>query len=93
MTYWLTCANAGIRDQAYFTVDAGAAVHIICLASVAMGLRQKIQRNFPNVMIIVDKIGGEPQLQASHQPRQQQGQNQEQRQEQRIHIETNDQQF
>lgn len=80
------------REQAYFTVDAGAAVHIICLASAAMGLRQKIQRNFPNVMIIVDKIGGEPQLQAGHQLIHQRVKTQEQWQEQRVHIETNDHQ-
>ena len=72
--------------QAYFTVDAGAAAHIICLASVAMSLQQKIQRNFHNFMIIVDKIGGAPQLQAS------QNQEQKHRQERRVTIETDDHQ-
>ena len=51
--------------QAYFTVDAGAAVHIICTKSVASCLQQKIQRNFHNFMIIVDKIGGMPYLEVS----------------------------
>ncbi|MDE3268892.1 MAG: diphosphomevalonate decarboxylase [Pseudomonadota bacterium] len=52
------------RDNlpAYFTVDAGAAVHIICVADVAEQIRQKIQRNFHNFMIIVDKIGAVPRL-------------------------------
>ena len=59
---WVRACRANGEFEAYFTIDAGMSVHLLCMQSQAEEIKQKIQRNFDNFMVIVDKIGGEPTL-------------------------------
>ena len=47
---------------AWFTIDAGPNVHLICESKEADAIQRRIRREFPNAKVIADRIGQGPTL-------------------------------
>ena len=61
MTWLRQCRQRG-DFMAYFTVDAGASVHVLCAASAAQHITTAIRTAFPHYGVITDSIGCGPRL-------------------------------
>ncbi len=59
---WLRQGRQRGDFVAYFTVDAGASVHVLCAASAAPDIAAAIRTAFPQHGVIVDRIGSGPRL-------------------------------
>ena len=61
MTWLRQCRQRG-DFMAYFTVDAGASVHVLCAASAADNITAAIRRTYPHYEVITDRVGSGPRL-------------------------------
>ena len=61
MTWLRQCRQRG-DFVAYFTVDAGASVHVLCAASAVETISTTISTAFPHYAVIIDRIGSGPRL-------------------------------
>ena len=59
MTWLRQCRQRG-DFVAYFTVDAGVSVHVLCAASAAEHISQAIRTTFPHYEVITDTVGRGP---------------------------------
>lgn len=61
MTWLRQCRQRG-DFVAYFTIDAGASVHVLCAASAAEQVGAAIRTAFPHYEVIADCVGQGPRL-------------------------------
>ena len=61
MTWLRRCRQRG-DFVAYFTVDAGASVHVLCAAREADKVSAAIRSTYPTYAVIEDRIGSGPRL-------------------------------
>lgn len=59
---WLRHERRRSGLQAYFTLDAGANVHVICEASTAARVGERIREAYPQYELIMDAMGHGPRL-------------------------------
>lgn len=64
MTWLRQCRQRG-DFMAYFTVDAGASVHVLCASAAAENISAAIRTAFPHYQVILDRIGRGPRLQGA----------------------------
>jgi diphosphomevalonate decarboxylase len=59
---WVRCERRHGRLKAWFTIDAGPNVHLICQAVDAPSVIDSVRNKWPEAGIIADKIGSGPTL-------------------------------
>ena len=59
---WIRTERASGTFDAWFTMDAGPNVHIICSNENAKSYADRIRKRFPNFELLVDATGGGPVL-------------------------------
>lgn len=64
---WLRCCRQRGDFVAYFTVDAGVSVHVLCTAREANKVSDAIRVTYPNYTVIEDRVGGGPRLNGARQ--------------------------
>lgn len=57
---WLRHARRTNDLPAYFTLDAGCNVHVICPAAALAKVEMEVRSAFPGTQLIVDRVGGDP---------------------------------
>ena len=63
---WLRRCRCRGDFVAYFTIDAGSSVHVLCPVAETPKVEHKIRTTYPHYEVIVDKVGSGPKFRQEH---------------------------